>query len=66
MMKSPSSTTKAAAAAKKKSGKLDLFQSNLTKLCFIIVLDVVAGICCVPAPPFLSFFLTRNGIGTAW
>jgi hypothetical protein len=66
MTKSPSLKKKAAAAAKKKTGKLDIFQSNFTKIMLFIVLYVVAGLCWVPAPPFISLFLMSNVIATAW
>jgi hypothetical protein len=56
MTKSPSLMTKVAAAAKKKAGKLDLFQSNFTKLWFLLYCILLREfVVCLP-PLFISFF----------
>ena len=55
MTKSPSLTTKAATAAKKKAGKLDLFQSNFTKLWYLLYCMLSREfVVCLP-PFFISF-----------
>ncbi len=65
MTKLPLLPTKEVAATKKKDGKIDLFQSKLTKSCFLLycMLSWEFVVC---LPPLFISFLMSNGIAAAW